>query len=80
MMDLFFFSGLTNIIPFYKSTDGLNCPNYKFYSTVEYSDFRSLCQAYIGSMISSWIMFFLFIISTFVSWRASYITSKELEI
>ncbi|GBB87722.1 hypothetical protein RclHR1_01420025 [Rhizophagus clarus] len=82
--DLFFTSMwlsvcLTNIIPYYKSIDGLNCPNYKFYSTVEFSDFRSLCQAYFGSMISSWIMFFLFSISSIVSWRAYYITSKELD-
>ncbi|PKC05633.1 hypothetical protein RhiirA5_361102 [Rhizophagus irregularis] len=72
--------GLTNIIPYYKSTDGLSCPNYKFYSTEGYSEFGSLCQAYFGSMISSWIMFFLFSISTLFSCRAYYVTSKELDV
>ncbi|CAB4480006.1 unnamed protein product [Rhizophagus irregularis] len=41
--------GLTNIIPYYKSTDGLSCPNYKFYSTEGYSEFGSLCQAYFDT-------------------------------
>jgi len=68
---------LTNVIPYYKFTDSLNCPNYKFYSTEEYSDFRSLCLAYFGSMTSSWIMFFLFSISFLVSWRAYSKASKE---
>ncbi|RIA82717.1 hypothetical protein C1645_809513 [Glomus cerebriforme] len=63
--------GLTNIIPYYRFNNGLNCPNYNLYSIFPvFSDFGGLCRAYFGSMILSWIMFFLFSIATLVSWRA----------